>query len=288
MSSTLDDWERHWQDYSETAEQNPAQNYRRKLIMSLLGVQGSGEGVRIIDIGSGQGDMAAAIRFKFPSAAIMGLELSQSGVEISRRKVPSARFIQRNLLDQTEPLGDTRGWATHAVCSEVIEHLDDPAVLLKNARAYMQDGCRLIVTAPGGPMSAFDKHIGHRKHWRPHEIERLLRDAGFKSEQVTGVGFPFFNLYRCLVILRGKKLISDVSAGPAARAPWTARAAMALFHQLIRPNLNSSRWGWQMVAKARVGGLRHEASEYKPDAKRKRDSAQHQDRARPLTNGDTC
>jgi trans-aconitate methyltransferase len=257
MSSTRDDWDQHWQQYSDTAEQNPAQNYRRELIVSLLGVSGSGMGARIIDIGSGQGDMAAAIRARFPSAEILGIELAQSGVEISRRKVPTARFVQRNLLDQTQPPEDMRGWATHAVCSEVVEHLDDPVVLLRNARAYMNEQCCLVVTAPGGPMSAFDKHIGHRKHWRPREIENLLREAGYTPEHVTGAGFPFFNLYRCLVILRGKRLINDVSAGQATRVSWAARAAMGVFHLLIRLNLNSSRWGWQMVAKARVGGLKH-------------------------------
>jgi SAM-dependent methyltransferase len=251
-SSNRDNWDRHWQEYSETAEQNPAQNYRRELILSLLGVQDQGKGARIMDIGSGQGDMAAVIHSRFPAAQILGLELSQSGVEISRRKVPGARFVQRNLLDETGIPREQQAWATHAVCSEVIEHLDDPAVLLKNARAYMAAGCSLILTAPGGPMSAFDKHIGHRKHWRGEDIETLLQNAGYEPERVTGVGFPFFNLYRCLVILRGEKLISDVSAGPTRRSPWTARAAMSVFHLLIRPNLNSSRWGWQMIARARV------------------------------------
>src|SRR2546430_10832059 len=118
-SPTRDDWNQHWQDYSDTAEQNPAQNYRRELALSLLGVVGTGEGARIIDIGSGQGDMAAAIRARFPSAEILGLELAQSGVEISRRKVTSARFVQRNLLDRIEPAEDQRGWATHAAGSQV-------------------------------------------------------------------------------------------------------------------------------------------------------------------------
>jgi len=252
MSSIHDDWERHWQDYGDTAEQNPAQNYRRELILSLMGVPGSGKGMRIIDIGGGQGDMAAAIRARFPAAEIMGLELAQAGVELSRRKVPGARFVQRNLLEHVQPPEDQRKWATHAVCSEVIEHLDDPALLLRNARAYMKDDCRLILTAPGGPMSAFDKHIGHRKHWSAPEINTLLRGAGYAPEDVKGVGFPFFNLYRCVVILRGKKLITDVSGQSGSNAPWTARAAMAVFHRLIRPSLNSSRHGWQMVAKARV------------------------------------
>ena len=103
-------------------------------------------------------------------------------------------------------------------------------------------------------MSAFDKHIGHRKHWTGREIEILLRDAGFTPEHVSGMGFPFFNLYRCIVILRGRKLITDVSGETAGDTPWPARAAMAVFHRLIRPNLNSSRRGWQIVAKARAGG----------------------------------
>lgn len=252
MTAHRDDWNQHWQEYSETAEQNPAQAYRRELIFSLLGVSGSGRGARVIDIGSGQGDMAVAIRARFPLAEIMGLELAESGVNVSRRKIPSVLFVQRDLLDRTEPPRDQQGWATHAVCSEVIEHLDDPVHLLRNARAYMGKGCCLVLTAPGGPMSAFDRHIGHRKHWRPRQIEILLRDAGYTPEHVTGMGFPFFNLYRCVVILRGEKLIRDAIAGPTGRPSAAARAGMSIFQHLMRPNLNSSRLGWQMIAKCRV------------------------------------
>jgi len=251
ISPARDDWNRHWHDYSETAEENPAQNYRRELIFSLLGLRGAGDEARLLDIGSGQGDMAGAILARFPSAKMLGLELSQSGVEISCRKVPGARFLQRDLLDMTEPPAELRTWATHAVCSEVIEHVDDPVRLLRNARSYMMPGGLLVLTAPGGPMSAFDKHIGHRKHWRPDEIAALLQQAGFESEQASGSGFPFFNLYRCVVILRGKKLIQDVSTDSTGSASLSARVAMAVFHRLIRQRLNSSRRGWQMVATAR-------------------------------------
>jgi SAM-dependent methyltransferase len=247
-----DNWDRHWEEYAKTAEQNPAQNYRRALIFSLMKTPGSGEGMRILDVGSGQGDMGAAIRARFPSAEILGLDLSQAGVEIARRKVPDARFVQRDLLEAGDPPDDLRRWATHAVCSEVIEHVDDPSVLLKNAQAYMAGGCRLVITAPGGPMSAFDKHIGHRKHWQKTEIEALLLKSGYKVEHAAGVGFPFFNLYRCVVILRGRKLIEDVAGGAAEGNSRSARAAMAVFQRLIRLDLNSSRWGWQMVATGRA------------------------------------
>ena len=251
-SSARDDWDRHWGEYSQAAQQNPAQEYRRRVMFSLLRLDNSGTGVRLLDIGSGQGDMAAAVRAAFPRAEIVGLELSQSGVEISRQKVPDARFVQCNLLEQVAPPQELRGWATHAVCSEVIEHVDDPSQLLRSARQYMGPGCRLVVTAPGGPMSAFDKHIGHRKHFRPSEIELLFREAGYLPERVTGAGFPFFNLYRCLIVLRGQKLIEDVSARQKSPASPYARMTMAVFHRLFRLNLNSSPWGWQMVGKAQA------------------------------------
>src|SRR5260370_26422329 len=184
--------------------------------------------------------MAVAVAAAFPGAEIVGLELSQSGVEISRQKVPDARFVQCNLLEEVALPQKLRGWATHAVCSEVIEHVDDPLQLLRSARQYMGPGCKLVITAPGGPMSAFDKHIGHRKHFRPTEIDLLFRDAGYVPERATGAGFPFFNLYRCLVVLRGKKLIDDVSARQQPSASSLARRTMAAFHRSFRLNLNCS------------------------------------------------
>jgi len=251
-SSTRDDWNQHWADYSDAAEENPAQAYRRRIVFSSLGLQGSGDGVRLLDIGSGQGDMAAAVRANLPSAEILGLELSCSGVEISKTKVPGARFVQRNLLEPATVPDEQRYWATHAVCSEVIEHVDDPVLLLASAREYMQPGCVLVVTAPGGPMSAFDKQIGHRKHYRPDEIESLLRHAGYVPEHAAKAGFPFFNLYRCVVILRGKRLIEDLSAQRSPSGSRLAHVVMATFHILFQMNLQSSPWGWQMIARARL------------------------------------
>lgn len=251
-SSAHDNWDRHWDEYSQAAQENPAQEYRRRIILSFLGLPDSGAGIRMLDVGSGQGDMAAMVRANFPSAEILGLELSGSGVEISRRKVPDARFVQCNLLEDVNPPQDLRHWATHAVCSEVIEHVDDPLQLLRSARQYMGPGCRLVVTAPGGPMSAFDKHIGHRRHFRPSGIELLLRGAGYVPEQVTGAGFPFFNLYRCVIVLRGEKLVEDVSARQSPSSSRYVRMGMAVFRRLFRLNINSSPWGWQMVGKAHV------------------------------------
>src|SRR5262249_44544599 len=154
-------------------------------------------------IGSGNGDLLGAAERRWPAADLAGLELSSAAVAESQRKVPRARIEVRDLLGDPEPSAEDARWATHAVCSEVLEHVDDPVVFLRNARRWLAPGCRLVITVPGGPMSAFDRHIGHRRHFSPADLDRLIAAAGLHARSGFGAGFPFFNLYRSLVIARG-------------------------------------------------------------------------------------
>jgi SAM-dependent methyltransferase len=248
--SELDNWDRHWLDYASSAEDNPAQMMRRRAIVRLLRLHGAGD--RVLDVGSGQGDLLRDLERLYPSAKLCGLEYSRAGVEMSRRKVPKATFVQRDLLLPADPPDGLVGWATHAVCSEVLEHVDDPSALLVNARAFMAEGCRMVVTVPGGPMSAFDKHIGHRRHFDPASLRELLVGSGFKVEIARGFGFPFFNLYRLTVIARGERLVQDVAQNPGGNSSPLARNVMRVFGGLFRLNTNWIGAGWQVIAVAKA------------------------------------
>jgi SAM-dependent methyltransferase len=240
-----DDWDKHWSAYATANAQNPAQAYRRRLILDVLqSFDGSGR-QRILDVGSGTGAMAADLRRRFPQADILGVELSREGVERARIAVPSATFVQRDLLSDLDVEPRLRGWATAAVCSEVLEHVDEPQRLLRSVVPYLEPGCRLVVTVPGGPMSAFDRSIGHRRHFTPQALSQLLRESGFRVERAQRAGFPFFNLYRLVVIARGRRVTRDVGSESA-----TASAAMSAFDHLFRLNFDSSPFGWQTIAVA--------------------------------------
>jgi SAM-dependent methyltransferase len=249
----LDDWDRHWDDYAESAATNPAQAYRRRLVLRFLASSEDGVPTRVLDIGSGTGDLAADIREAFPAAELLGLDVSTAAVEHAARKVPEATFLQRDLVGDAEADPGHRGWATHAVCSEVLEHVEDPGALLAGARSYLAPGCKLIVTVPGGPISAFDRHIGHRQHFTAQSMRALLEQAGFVVERATRAGFPFFNLYRLVVLLRGERLVDDVARGAG---PRPARFMMKIFGALFRLNVTSSPWGWQVLVAARLPGRR--------------------------------
>ena len=198
---------------------------------------------RVLDIGSGLGDLAADIAAACPGCALTGIEMSRSGVERSRELVPTATFLERDLLQPVAPDETQRGWATHAVCSEVLEHVDDPVALLTNARAYLAPGCRLVVTVPGGPMSAYDRHIGHRRHFTPRSLRQVLTQAGFAVDDALAAGFPFFNLYRLVVVARGRRLITDVAGGADARPTGLARIAMGAFGVLFQLNVRRTPFG---------------------------------------------
>ena len=268
-ATAADDWDEHWSEFTAAAESNPAQRYRRNLLLRLLHSHGCSTGARILDIGSGQGDFAADLCSEFARADVLGIELSATGVEVARRKVPDARFLQKDLLGSSETPNEFRRWAQFATCSEVLEHLDEPRTLLSNATEYLAPGCVLIVTVPGGPRSAFDTHIGHRQHFTDASISRVLEDCGFQDVRTMKAGFPFFNLYRLVVILRGKKLVEDAAASSRGSMSLVAQTVMRAFGILFKGNLSDSPWGWQMVAIGRWPGPADAAADTSRDQTRR-------------------
>ena len=248
-----DNWDSHWDRYADAASRNPAQQMRHSLIVRLL-LQDAGPKARVLDIGSGQGDLLVKLHGLRPDAELLGFELSASGVELSRLKLPAAKFFVADLFKPPAELSVYVNWATEAVCSEVLEHVDSPVDFLKAARPYLADGARLVVTVPGGPMSAFDRHIGHRRHFTRESISYMLGEAGFAVERVYLSGLPFFNLYRLVVITRGRKLAADVDAGQPGASGWLAGVIMAVFRGLFWLNLTDTPFGWQVVAVARKTG----------------------------------
>ena len=130
----------------------------------------------------------------------------------------------------------------------MLEHVDDPVRLLANARPFLAPGCRLVVTVPGGPRSAFDRHIGHRRHYDRRSITAVLAEAGFGDVRAEAAGFPVFNLYKLIVILRGQRVVEDAREAPSRLAQRT----MGLFDRAFRFAFRRGRLGWQIVATAKA------------------------------------
>src|SRR5262249_36740502 len=103
-----------------------------------------------LDIGCGQGDFLAGARSRKLATEYAGIELSESGVAISRAKLPGVDISRVDLLNPPPEAERLHGWATAAVCTDVIEHVDDDVGFLRAARRFLAPGGQLVVTVPSG------------------------------------------------------------------------------------------------------------------------------------------
>lgn len=71
--SSADNWDTHWDEMYQCTQINPVLEYRRRVIFSLLRLQGSGEGVRLLDVGSGLGDLAWRLKEDFRTCRYLDL-----------------------------------------------------------------------------------------------------------------------------------------------------------------------------------------------------------------------
>lgn len=247
-----DDWDQHWDELPEMMEINPAFMYRRRLIYWLLGLDRVTAPARVLDVGCGDGSLVESMKARWPEVDIAGMDLSQTGIELAQRRVPAAKFFRVDLTDpDATPPAELRDWATHAICAEVIEHVDDPRALLRGIMPYLAPGASLVLTVPGGPMSMFDHHVGHRKHYTRHVLAGELRDAGFEIDRICCAGFPFHNLYRLAVLMRRDAVIADAQGEGGDVSSVLAKAAFRVFNCLFNLNLPSTPFGWQIVARVR-------------------------------------
>jgi len=94
----------------------------------------------------------------------------------------------RGLLSETVP---TIPVVDLYICTETIEHLNDPDADLR----LIRDHCRyLLLTTPVWE-EAYLVSIGHLWVWRSDDVEELLRASGF--EPVKYVGVSLFGLWMC-------------------------------------------------------------------------------------------
>lgn len=250
-TNDADDWDAHWDSYADSAQDNPAQQYRRKLIAEQL--QATDPVSVLVDAGAGQGDLLRDLQNDFPNAELWALEPSEVGRKWIERDLPRVTALAWDGMSEPAP-DQVRGKASHLVCSEVLEHVDDPTRVLRNAVAALAPGGLAVVTVPGGPKTAFDRHIGHRQHFRGDGLQTMMQGAGLDDVQIFRAGFPTFNIYKSALLVRGEKLVEDVASGNASNAPGLV---MRIFERGFASAVTrNSPFGWQLLGVGKAPGLR--------------------------------
>jgi len=208
----------------------------RRRVSVILRLIGEIAGARsLIDIGCGNGVLLSEIRSRHPHLQLAGVDLSETQIELNRRRDPSIEWIAADAQKTIIPAS-----FDIAVASEVIEHLDAAEAFLRNVAAM---GRNLILTTQSGTISQTERRVGHVHHFQRQEMLELLARTGWTPRRVWNEGFPFHDLSKWYAGRNADAMMERFDSRPYGRAErlacWMLRTAY-LF--------NSRRRGAQLYA----------------------------------------
>jgi SAM-dependent methyltransferase len=133
-------------NYINYTEYTLPEDLKRLRFITEIFLEGLPEGSSIIDIGCGNGNVAyqlAKIGYK-----VTGIDLDESSISYAREKFkhPNLKFeVQDALL-----INSGKIQYDGIVCSEVLEHLDHPEILLKAIKKLLRPAGIFVATVPNG------------------------------------------------------------------------------------------------------------------------------------------
>jgi SAM-dependent methyltransferase len=152
-------------------------------------------GVRAVDIGCGVGRTTLALaRLGYQA---VGFDPSARVVALAQEAAQGAHLpVEFAVGDATAPAAPE--WLAKfdvAVCSEVIEHVPEPARVVSFAQQVLRTGGFLILTTPHDQQqwSVIDAYAGHVQRFSVAQLAALLA-SDFSVLELTTEGFPFQRL----------------------------------------------------------------------------------------------
>ncbi len=138
----------HWHDYfGGLRRMNAYTGARYDIVLQCVREAGAWPGSRLLEVGCGDGALCGVLHSRL-GAAVTGVDTSDKGLALARQM-----FKQRGWAGDFRQVGgyDT-GFPSASfdvvVCSDVIEHVDDPHAMLREIRRLLVPGGRLVITTP--------------------------------------------------------------------------------------------------------------------------------------------
>lgn len=210
----------------------------------ILRLAGQGGGRQLLDVGAAHGYLAGALRSQ--GFQVSGIEAdSVLGEEAAKH---CDEFL---LLDLDGPLPRFDKRFDVMVFGDVLEHLKDPAAVLREFVGQLQDDGEVIISLPNvanlyvrlnllfGRFDYQDRGLLDRTHlhfFTRKSFRQFMSDAGLEAATLTATPIP-------LTIVVPRKYQGPVFAAVHAASAWLARTWQTLF-------------GYQFVAVARKAGRR--------------------------------
>jgi SAM-dependent methyltransferase len=239
-------YDRIWSQMSDFIRYNPGARHRRRHTFELLARCRFDS---LLDVGCGNAELLRLIDERWPGKKLAGADLSAAVVEQNRQTLPSMEFFTANIDEDGLPVDRT---FDVVVCTEVIEHLDDPEAAMRRLAAAVTPGGHLVVTCPTGKLWPTEQHFGHVRHPRDADLAMWGRRAGLDVEELWAWGFPTYALTKWAANVRPEAALKAFAGERRYGLPQIA-VSTALFLANYA-NLRSSPFGVQLFALFRKPG----------------------------------
>ena len=149
-----------------------------------------------LEIGCGTGFVLSCVRDTLPLSNIVGSEIFTAGLAFAAERVPEAELVQmdaRNLPYKEE--------FDVVSAFDVIEHIDEDVLVLKNLFRSLKPGGLIMITVPQHQWlwSLADENACHVRRYNSAELHEKVEKAGFsivKSTSFVSLLLPAMYLSR--------------------------------------------------------------------------------------------
>lgn len=202
------DYDQHWSESVETYANHPTSRHRRRFVFREMGRCGVHRDSFIFDYGCGVGLILEEMmrRFHLSPEQVGGSDISKVGVEAARARTGSPYLFHEEFPKLPKPIDV-------AVCTEVIEHIEDYQEVLRWLHKNLKSGGHLILTTPGVPMDPPDEFYGHLRHYKLTQLIAELQSIGFEVDVGRLWGFPFFSLQKWITKTHFDRIREDFMSG---------------------------------------------------------------------------
>ena len=167
----------------------------------------------VVDVGCGDGGLSLFAANQ--KAKVIATDVCPKSVDQTRAKLAKspAREFEVHVSDSL-PLPLEDNVATKIICREVLEHVGDPAAVMKELVRVAKPGAQFLITVPDPLGESVQKKIAPPEYWAPPnhlrvferaEFAQLLEQAGLEIEHRHFHGF-YWSIWWILFWAAGQEL----------------------------------------------------------------------------------